>query len=229
VLGEVLPAARAHSAGIVADVLARLDEGVLVIRAERAGLDRHDGDPQRLHLLTQGRGQSLQRRLGGHVVTRSDRTAAHPARGDVDDRATAPLAHLGQDRLDQRGRAEEVGGKQLLDLVVGCLLDGGAVAMAGVIDQDIDDAEAFLGGPHDVTHPGVVGDIERERQRRIGVPSGEIFDPGRVTSRHHNPLATVQGRGGKRSPQAGRAASDEPGGHRDCLSCSGDTEPRRRG
>ena len=51
--------------------------------------------------------------------------------------------------------------------------------------------EALLGGPHDVTHPGVVGDIERERERGIGVRASEILDPGRVASRHNNPLATV--------------------------------------
>jgi len=54
-------------------------------------------------------------------------------------------AHPGQDGPDQRGRAEEVGGEQLLDLILG-RLDGGAVAVAGVVDQDIDGAEAFLGG-----------------------------------------------------------------------------------
>ena len=42
-----------------------------------------------------------------------------------------------------------------------CLLDGGAVAMAGVVDQDIDGAEALPGGAHDVTYLGMVGDIER--------------------------------------------------------------------
>jgi hypothetical protein len=33
--------------------------------------------------------------------------------------------------------------------------------VAGVVDQDIDGAEALLGGAHDVTPLGVIGDIER--------------------------------------------------------------------
>src|SRR5580700_1213135 len=82
---------------------------------------------------------------------------AHPGRGDVHDRAAPPFAHPGQHGLDQRDRAEEVGGEHLLDLVPGCLLDGGAVAMAGVIDQDIDGAETLPGGADDVTDLGVVG------------------------------------------------------------------------
>ena len=112
-------------------------------------------------LLAQAGGQGLQRGLGGCVVARSDGGAARADRGNVHDRAAAPLAHPGQDSLDQRGRAEEVGGKQLLDLVLGCLLDGRAVAVAGVIDQDIDSAETLSGGAHDVTPLGVIGDIER--------------------------------------------------------------------
>ena len=41
--------------------------------------------------------------------------------------------------------------------------------MTGVIDQDIDGAEALTGGAHDVMPLGVVGDIERQRKRGIGV------------------------------------------------------------
>jgi hypothetical protein len=72
------------------------------------------------------------------------------------------------DGLDQRGRAEEVGGEQFLDLVVGGLLDGGAVAMPSVIDQDVDGTEALTGGAHDLIPLGAVGDIERERERVPG-------------------------------------------------------------
>jgi hypothetical protein len=63
--------------------------------------------------------------------------------------------------------------------------------MAGVIDQDIDGAEALLRGAHDVLHPGVVSDIERERERGIRVRPGEILDRGRVTSRHNDALAAA--------------------------------------
>ena len=89
--------------------------------------------------------------------------------------------------------------------------------MAGVIDQDIDGAEALPGGPHDITYLGVVGDIQRERERGIGAGAGEVLDRGRVPRRHHDVVAAVQGCGGKRSPQAGRAAGDEPGGHSDSF------------
>jgi hypothetical protein len=94
-------------------------------------------------------------------VASSNGGTARPDRGNVHDRAVTSLAHPGQDSLDQRGRTEEVGGKQLLGLVLLCLLHGRAIAMAGVIDQDIDAAEVSLGVAHDITHLGVVCYIER--------------------------------------------------------------------
>jgi hypothetical protein len=65
--------------------------------------------------------------------------------------------------------------------------------MAGVIDQDIDCAEALLGGAHHRTPPGVVGNIERERG--TGMRPGEILDPGRIPSRHDDVMSLRAVRG----------------------------------
>jgi len=110
---------------------------------------------------------------------------------NVDDRAAASLAHRGQDGLDQRDRTEEVGGKELLGRIFVCLFDCAAVAMAGVIDQDIDGAEAILGGTRDVTHLHVFCDFERDRERGIGMRPDEILDRCRVTSRRNDGLAAA--------------------------------------
>jgi hypothetical protein len=92
-------------------------------------------------------------------VSRSDWAAARSAGGDADDRAAALLPHTGQDSLDQRGRAEEVSGEQLLDLIAGGLLNGGSVPVAGVIDQDVDRTEALPGAAHNVPPLGRAGHV----------------------------------------------------------------------
>ena len=102
-------------------------------------------------------------------MTRSEGETARPARGDVDDGAAALLAHRGQNGLDESDRAEEVGGEQFVNVVVAGLFDGGAVAAAGVVHQHVDGAETLKRGAHDVTPLLLVGDVERERERRIGM------------------------------------------------------------
>ena len=70
-------------------------------------------------------------------------------------------AHARQDGLDQRHRTEEVGREQGGYVAVVALLDGGAVAVAGVVDQDVDRAEALVAGPNGLSHLPGVGDVER--------------------------------------------------------------------
>ena len=50
----------------------------------------------------------------------------------------------GKDGLDHRDGTEEVGFEQRPDFGVVALLDGGAVTVAGVVDQHVDAAETFL-------------------------------------------------------------------------------------
>jgi transcriptional regulator with XRE-family HTH domain len=215
VAGGVLLPPGAHGRGVVADRLAGLGERAQEAGAERTRLDGHDPDPERDDLLAQRLGHGFQRGLAGRVVAGPDGGTARPDRGDADDRAAALRPHAGQDGLNQRARPEEVGREQLLDLIVGGLLDGGAVAVAGVVHEHVDGAEALPGGPHDGAYLGVVGDVQRERERGAGAGPGEILDRGGVARCHHDVLAAVQDGRGKRSPQAGRAAGNEPGGHAD--------------
>jgi hypothetical protein len=124
----------------------------------------------------------------------------------------ATSAHPGKDRLDHRDGSVEVGGEEPLDVVVVAFLDGGAVAVAGVVDQDVDPAEALLSlgdGRGDLRG---VGDVERQRERGVGVGVGEVLDLGRVACGDDDIQATVKRCVGQRAAEAGRAAGDEPCG-----------------
>ena len=131
--------------------------------------------PSGCELLAQRAGQAFERRFGRGVVAGARRGDPRADRGDVHDRAAAARAHAGQHRLDHRDGAEEVGGEQPLHVGVVAFLDGGAVAVAGVVDQHVDAAEALPRPPHRLRDLRVVGHVERDRERRVRVGVGEVL------------------------------------------------------
>ena len=62
------------------------------------------------------------------------------------------------------------------DVGVVTLLDGGAVAVACVVDQHVDTAEPLLGLPHRGRHLLGVGDVERDREHSVGRGVGQVGD-----------------------------------------------------
>ena len=99
------------------------------------------------------------------------------------------------------------------------LLDGGAVAVAGVVDQDVDRAEALLAGPNGLGHLAGVGDVERDGEGGVGVGVGEVLDGAGVAGGEDGVVAGVEHGPGQVAAEAGRAAGDQPGGHACQSSC----------
>src|SRR5215469_3770160 len=90
-------------------------------------------------------------------------------RRDIDDRATANLAHLGDRVLHPEKRAARV---DVHDLVPGLgvveVLDR-AAADPGIVDQDVELAEFLDRGLDDIPPVGFVGDVEMlEARRAVG-------------------------------------------------------------
>ena len=95
---------------IVADLYLCLFERVVKEPgAECPGLHRHDFDAQRGDLLIQRVAEQLQRGFGGGAVSGAYPRLNRRNGGEVDDRSAAALPHLGQHRLDQFNRAEQIG------------------------------------------------------------------------------------------------------------------------
>ena len=211
--GVVLLAPLARGLGVVRDRLGRLGQRPAgEVRPEPAGLDDHRRDAQRRDLLAERQRQRLDRGLDRRVVAGALGRDPRADRGEVDDRAGAPRAHAGQHRLDRADGAEDVGVEELADGVVLALLDGGAVAVAGVVDQHVDAAEPLLGGrtaavtwASSVTSSGrasAVSGWASARSDRRGVAGGD-----------DDVVAAREDGLGEGAAEAGRAAGDEPGGH----------------
>jgi hypothetical protein len=66
------------------------------------------------------------------------------------------------------------------DVVVVTFLDGGAVPISRVVDENIDTAEAFLGFAYRGTALLGIGYVERDSEHAVGHRGSYIFDPGDV-------------------------------------------------
>jgi hypothetical protein len=66
------------------------------------------------------------------------------------------------------------------DVVVVAFLDGGAVPISGIVDENIDTAEAFLGFAYGGSALLGIGYVERDTEHTAGHRAGDIFDPGDV-------------------------------------------------
>ena len=84
--------------------------------------------------------------------------------------------HPGKHRLDHRHRTEELSFEQLADVGVVTFLDGRAVTVAGVVDENVDAAELLLGLGDRLGDLGAVGDVEGECQYGICVAFSEVGD-----------------------------------------------------
>jgi hypothetical protein len=102
----------------------------------------------------------------------------------------APRPHAGQHRLDHRHRSKKVCGEQLVRLSLVRFLHGSAVSVTGVVDEDIHRAEPCFSLPHRLGDLRPVGDIQRERERCVRIPSRNVLDFGGI-SRGHNRVPSV--------------------------------------
>ena len=115
--------------------------------------------PKGSQLRGQGPGAPDDSCLGGGVH-RGARATLDPVNGgDVDDRATAASLHQGYGQLAAEVHAAQVGVHQAVVVLVLHLLDRIADADTGVVEEDVEAAEALLHGGeqalHLLTHPDI--------------------------------------------------------------------------
>ena len=123
----------------------------------------------------------------------------------------ASRAHARQHASRQRGEAEEVGLEHRADLLVLAFLDGREIAVARVVDEDVDTAACGFGELHDALAAFGIGDIERGDVRCLRKPLRELRDRAFVARRDDAAVAAVEDTPCKLAAKARGAAGDEPG------------------
>jgi hypothetical protein len=124
--------------------------------------------------------------------------------------AAAARAHARKDGLGQVDEAEHVGLEHGADLVVLTLLYRGQVAVAGIVDEDVNPAKAALCLANrigDVRWPGHV-----QRGGQDGRIAGKFIQAGRISGRGDDAVTVPHDRPHQFLTKAGRAAGDKPDG-----------------
>ena len=88
------------------------------------------------------------------------------------------------------------------------------IAVAGIVDQDIDPAEALLRRRDTGVDLRTVADVEREPQDPALVALAQILERLRRTRRRHHIIAETEGPLRQKPPESARTAGDEPGSHK---------------
>lgn len=88
------------------------------------------------------------------------------------------------------------------DLLVGCLLDGGTEAIAGVVYDDVERAEGLERLVDDTTHSLGVGDIELGGPEPVAVLGVEVVENLGSAERGGDTIATGHEVFGEQSPEA---------------------------
>ena len=104
------------------------------------------------------------------------------------------LPHAGQHGLGHVGQGKDIRLEHRANLVVLALLDGGEITVAGVIDQDVDLAEALLGLLENRRDLRAPGDVQRCDQR---VFAAREFVQGRRIARGHDHLVAAPEQGAR--------------------------------
>ena len=82
----------------------------------------------------------------------------------------ATLAHRGQHRLDHGHRAEHVDLELPSQIVDRGFLQNAFVAITGIVDENVDGADALLDLRHRGSDPRGVGDVEDRRMGALAQP-----------------------------------------------------------
>jgi len=180
-LGESL-VGRAGSAGVVLQPAGAAADRVLgkEVGAESAGLDQRHADSERRDFPGEGLRNPFHRHLRGCVIATAG-IRRHGGHGsDVDDVPAALGPQARKRGLDYPACTVEVDGKYMLDLVVGCFLDGAQQAVAGIVDDHVDSAVQLESGGNRPRHGLRVRHIEGEHLE-TALPARDIR--GAVTGR----------------------------------------------
>ncbi len=203
----------------------RLEHGVVVgnraagtdhrascpVGAEGPRRDGRDLDAKAADFLGQRFADAFERELAAVVI--SDAGQAHVAghRRDIDDVATAPLAHGWQHGLDHGHRAEHVDLELAHQLGQRRLLQDALVAVARVVDEHVDRAPVLFDPAHgglDVIQPADIQDDGLGARAMQGLERGAI-----ILAPHgaDHAVPGFQRRLGKGAAQAAADAGDEKG------------------
>jgi hypothetical protein len=143
--------------------------------------------------------------------------AAH--RADLDDRAGAALAHVRERRPGQRDRAEVHRLHHVAEVVGLDLLDRADGAVAGVVDEHVEAAEAVERRGHRGGDLPAVGHVERHGMDAVGRGGDEVGERPGAPRRGDDAVAAGERGLHELAAEAGVAAGDEPdaiggwGGH----------------
>jgi hypothetical protein len=103
--------------------------------------------------------------------------------------------------------------EQGADVGVVAFFDGGAVAVAGVVDQHIDAAEPLFCLLHSGGDLFGTGDVKRKGEHTFGRALGQVGDSRDVAGGDDGVVAFANDGFGEGTAESGRAAGDEPCGH----------------
>ena len=205
------PAARVRRLGIVVDqFLRRFERASGPIGAEGARLDDNDLDSERRAFRRQRLGESFNGEFCRRVIARPGKADEAADRGDVDDRPRLLGAHDREHRARHGGEAKEIGLEHGAHVGVVAFLDRGEIAVAGVIDEDVDAAEASLGGFDRGVDLILLVDVESEHEAVLLVPGDNVGDLRLVARRGDDAIAALEKDDCKLTAEPSRAAGDEP-------------------
>ena len=119
-------------------------------------------------------------------------------------------AHGRQHGLRHVDQPEHVGLEHLPHGVVLAFLDGGKVAVAGVVDENVDAAEALERPGHRIRHLFRPGDVQGHDQRALGMDGRDVLDLRRVARRDHGAPAAFEHQPGQLAAEPGGTAGDQP-------------------
>ena len=133
-------------------------------------------DSQRRDLLGERLRQPFNGEFGRRVIAGAGKTDETTHRGDVDDRPRLLGAHDRQHGARHRGEAEEIGVEHRAHVAVVAFLNSREIAIASVVDEDVDAAEAGLGGFDRSVDLILFVDVERKRKAGSLMTRDEIGD-----------------------------------------------------
>ena len=162
--------------------------------------------------LRQRLGQAFDRELRRRIIAGARKTDEAANRRDVDDRARLLGAHDRQHGARHGGEAEEIGVEHRAHVGVVAFFDSREIAVAGVVDEDVDAAEPSFGRLDRSVDLILLVDVERKRKAVLGVARDNVVDLGLVARRHDDTVAALEENDGELPTESGRAAGDEPNG-----------------
>ena len=98
-------------------------------------------------------------------------------------------------------------------------LNGRAVAVTGVVDQDVDAAELLLCLLDGVGNLRGLCDVERKCEDSVRVVNREVRDPPDIPGGDDRVVTSRDHRLRQGAPESGGASSDQPGGHVNVFFC----------